>query len=271
MSSIRRPVSLGEVAQHLGISKPAAYRLLATLAGRGFVAQDPASGRYRLGLKVWSVGNAAVAQWDLPGAARETLEWLAAESGESAHVAVYDHGEVIWIAKHDSPQGVRVWADVGTRAPVHATAAGKAMVAYRRDWCAEVVQRGLIAVTDRTITDSDAFLEELAAIRRRGWATNVGEWWPDACAVAAPIRNSAGEVAAAVSISVPLTRWSDSVAHTLGLLVVEGARRIAERLGYLGAGLAPAPTSDGPTGAKAQCPPSNGEIRRVPTEEELQP
>lgn len=226
-------VSVAGLARYLKVSKAAAYRILATLEAQGFVTQDSGTSKYQLGLKLWRIGNAVLAQTGLETAADHILTWLVEESNESSRLGVYDHGAVIWVATHDTHRSVRVCAEVGARAPCHATATGKAMLAFRSEWLREVLARGLSRCASNTITNPQTLQAELAKVRQRGWAENVGEYSEDACAIAAPVRDRKGQVIAAVCVAVPISRWSNEIRRLIAPLVMEGGRRISAGLGYV--------------------------------------
>ncbi len=228
-----RAMSVAGLARHLRVSRAAAYRILATLEAQGFVTQDSATSKYQLGLKLWRIGNAVLAQTGLETAADPILTWLVEESNESSRLGVYDRGEVTWVATHDTHRSVRVCAEVGARAPCHATAIGKAMLAFRPEWLREVLARGLPRFTSNTITNPQTLRIVLARVCQRGWAENVCEYSEDACAIAAPVRDRKGLVIAAVCVSVPISRWSHEIRRLIAPLVVEGGRRISASLGYI--------------------------------------
>jgi len=233
--------STGELAQALGLHRSIVYRILETLQRRGFVTQVE-RGRFRLGLKLVELGNVVLSGIDLRQIAHPIMVQLAQETGESVFLTVPSGDESVCIDKVDSPQHVRVTMTIGGRYPLYAGASNKVLLAYLP---AEVVDglagRGLAAITPDTITEPARLQEELAAIRRQGWAFSVGELTPGVAAVCVPLFDSNHAVVAGLSIAGLASRFS---AERLPMLIdatLKAAGRIsAQLLTWHGASLAPA-------------------------------
>jgi IclR family KDG regulon transcriptional repressor len=191
---------LTELARRQGVSGPTLYRILATLAARGYVVKS-ARGRYRLSLKTWEIGAKAVRRLPLRDIARPFMERMAVETGETVHLSVLRGADIVIIDKVDSPHPVRVDTFVGLSAPAHGSATGKAILAFLP---AETLQRvlpiRLPRYTAATVTDRAALARELAQVRRTGWARNREEWRSGVCAAAVPLRDGAGTVVASLSV-----------------------------------------------------------------------
>jgi DNA-binding IclR family transcriptional regulator len=201
---------LSELARKLGVSGPTLFRILATLAARGYVQKSAAS-RYRLTLKAWELGAKAVRRIRLRDVARPFMERLAAATSETVHLSVLQGDGIVIVDKLDSPHPVRVDTYVGLRAPAHCSATGKAILAFLPpDTIAELVPRTLARHTAATIADRAAFDRELADVRRAGWAKNREEWRNGVCAAAVPIFEAAGAVAASLSVTVPTPRFTQN-------------------------------------------------------------
>lgn len=207
-------VGLSELARRLGVSGPTLFRILATLGARGYVQKSPAS-RYRLTLKAWELGAKAVRRIRLRDVARPFLEQLAAATGETVHLSVLQGDGIVIIDKLDSLHPVRVDTYVGLRAPAHCSATGKAILAFLPPAAlAGVLPQRLARHTPATIADRAALERELAEVRRSGWARNREEWRSGVCAAAVPIFDSAGAVAASLSVTVPTPRFTPSALRT---------------------------------------------------------
>jgi DNA-binding IclR family transcriptional regulator len=201
---------LSELARKLGVSGPTLFRILATLAARGYVQKSAAS-RYRLTLKAWELGAKAVRRIRLRDVARPFMERLAAATEETVHLSVLQGDGIVIVDKLDSPHPVRVDTYVGLRAPAHCSATGKAILAYLPPAAlADLLPRSFTRHTAATITDRAAFDRELAEVRRAGLAKNREEWRAGVCAAAVPIFDSAGTVAASLSVTVPTPRFTQS-------------------------------------------------------------
>jgi DNA-binding IclR family transcriptional regulator len=233
-----RDLGVSELAGRLGLAKSTVHRLLGTLALEGLIQKDDASGRYRLGLKLYELGAMVSSHLDLHEVVTEPLDDLRNRTHETVHVSILDDGEVVYIERRESPQTVRVFGRVGHRNHAHCTSSGKVLLAWlaAEERAALVRERGLPAHTPHTITDPDRLEAELARVRERGWSTNLDESEPGVSSVAAPIRDASGAVVAAIACAAPSTRLTRETIRRYAAETVAAAGRISERLGYRGAG-----------------------------------
>jgi len=202
-----RAMTLSQLSRELGAPKSTVLTIVRTLADRGFLAHDVQTRAYRLGPALTRFGSRAQAV-DLSGLAKPHLEALAAETKETAFLAVVDRDEVFYICKIDSPQPVQYLAQVGVRRPLHCTASGKIGLAYMPETAvrAYIARTRLRRYTANTITQPTRLRAELAEIRRRGYAVNRGEFFADLFGIGAPVRDPAGVVIASANLGGPLFR-----------------------------------------------------------------
>jgi IclR family acetate operon transcriptional repressor len=202
-----------------------------TLRIAGYVEQD-ASGRYRLGLRLFVVGASVAA--DLREAARPFLRRLAEESGETVSLVVRDHAQGVVIAQEASPNVVAVAGQIGQGVPLHCTAAGKVLLAWlpARDAERLIAEAGLVRMTPRTITDRGRLWRELGRVRRIGVAFDRAERRPDVRCTAAPVSDYTGEVIAAISLSGPMHRVSEFRLQQLGRIVKRTCGSVSRQLGW---------------------------------------
>lgn len=221
-----------ELARRLALHKSTVSRLLGTLEKRGLVEQDAESGKYRLGMAVIRLGEQAERTLDLRGLAMPELQRLARATRETAGLVVLRGDQALTIAQADAPNmgAVSDWS--GKLAPSNATASGKVLLAAlpERD-IARMARRGLRRHTDRTIVDIEPLLEELSRVRRRGFATAVGELEDGLNAVAAPVHDRRGAVMAAVAIQGPAIRITARRLPELASQARSTATAIEGRLG----------------------------------------
>jgi DNA-binding IclR family transcriptional regulator len=223
-----------ELARTLGLHKSTVHRLLTTLEREGFVLQNAATGRYRLGLPLFELGSLVIANMELRQVARPFLEETHRACGETIHLAILDEGEVVYVDKIESTRHVRMYSQVGRRAPAHCTGLGKVLLAaLPASALDEVIQRrGLRAFTARTLTSADAVRNHLAVVRQRGYAVDSGEHEELVRCAAAPVFDHTGHVVAAVSIAavgvdVESPRFKEYIT-----LIRRCARSISDALGY---------------------------------------
>jgi DNA-binding IclR family transcriptional regulator len=226
-------LGVSELSRAIGLNKGTAHRLLSSLERHRLVEQDQVSGRYHLGLRLWELGNRAVARLELPGPAMPALHLLSADTGETAHLAVLDDGDVLYIAKVESKRPLRIPSQVGKRLPPHCTSIGKALLAWAAD--AELEQlirvRGLPRFTPHTICDAGVLRSELALIRQRGYAFDREELEEGLRCVAAPVRDRSAQVVAAISVAGPSVRVNEAETPRLVQAVLRAAHAISRTLG----------------------------------------
>jgi len=227
-------MNMTELSEKLGFYPSTVHRILDTLKCRGYVEQDSHTQKYQLGLKVLELGMAKLHQMDLVREATPHLKELVNQCNETVHLGVLEEGEVLYLAKEESSQTIRMISYVGKRAPLHCTALGKVLLAYlstneRKKILGEKV---LPRLTDNTITDKRELEKELSKIRKQGFALDREENEKDVRCIAAPIRNYQGEVIAAISISSPIFRIDKNTQNNLKGALLERSRKISKRLGY---------------------------------------
>lgn len=197
--------SLDQLAVALGVHKTTAMRLLHTLEAERFVRRDDRH-RYHLGSRLFALGTTALQQRAIRDVAQPHLNRLSTETGgQAVHLATYENGTAIYVAKVESTHSVRMYSRIGLPAALHATAVGKVLVAGLPPGEQDAVIEGIefTRYTPRTITDAQAYRKVLAITRERGWADDPAEHEDFINCVGAPVRDEEGHVIAAVSISVP--------------------------------------------------------------------
>ena len=230
-----RPLTLTELSRQAGATKGATFRILANLQERGYVERDPATGRYRLGLKLVQLGAHAARGLDLRTVARPILEDLQAECGETVNLAVPASDGVIYIDVVERAHGLRMSAEIGRRDPYHATALGKAIAAHWPEFETQlealVAHAPLVKRTPKTIVEPRALRRDLEEARARGYAIEDEESEIGVRAAAAPVADHGGAVIAAVSVAGPTSRLPRDRVAVLGPRVAAAAQRIAARMG----------------------------------------
>lgn len=194
-----------EIARRTGINASTVSRLLATLAGAGFVEHVAESGRYRLGFRLLQLGNAVLARLDLREVARPHLHALVAETGETATLSAPGEHDAVTIDFVQSASSVQSVAHVGRPSIGYATATGKILLAFGP---AEPSPGPLKAYTKRTVTDRRKLAAELERVRKLGFAEAVGEREEHLNAVAAPVFGSRGELVAILGVQGPALRFN---------------------------------------------------------------
>lgn len=231
--SVERPLlGVTELAQRLDMDPSSMSRLLRSIERCGFVERDPATGKYRLGWEILRLAGVILATIDIRQICRPLLHRLAETSGETPNLCVLKGSDVVNVDEVPSPQSVKLVGWIGRRTPIHATAAGKALVAWLpRDEIKRLLPAQLPAYTERTITSWERFLDELADVRARGFAMTQEENQPGVNAVAAPIWDHTGRVVAALAVAGPAYRLPPERLLQIGAEVREAAREASRSLG----------------------------------------
>lgn len=199
--------TLAELASRTGFSRPAVRRILLTLQKLGYVAaQGP---RWTLTPRVLTIGQHYAATHGIVEVAQPHLMRVAERTGESASLAQLDGIDVVYVARVHVRRVLSLNVDVGTRLPVHATSMGRVLAAYAESTIVDrVVEAGLPRLTEWTVTDPVEFRDRLHDVRRAGYAIVDSELEDGFLSAAVPVRDSAGEVVAALAYSTARGRHS---------------------------------------------------------------
>ncbi|WP_413307495.1 IclR family transcriptional regulator [Bacillus sp. 1P10SD] len=223
-----------EIAKQIDINKSSVYRILSTLVQYGYVEQDEDTGRYKLGYKFLEISSKLLESIDLRAEAKPFLQQLENETNEVIHLVVYDQGEVVYIEKLEGNETLRMHSKVGKRAPMHCTSVGKAILAFLpTSIVLDILERkGMALHTEKTITNKDDFIRELADVKRNGYALDLEENEYGITCIAVPIFDHLGKVIAAASISGPTMRMTDERMKLLQSRMLHIGKQISARLGF---------------------------------------
>jgi DNA-binding IclR family transcriptional regulator len=215
---------LSELAQDLRIPKSSLHAILRTMTARGWVETDQDGTRFGLGLRALRAGVAYVEFDDTVMMTGHLLDELAAEFGETVHLARLDGADVVYLAKRDSIHPLRLFSAVGRRLPAHATALGKALLARRpANEVDRLVGPAPRRLTAHTITSRSRLRADLAAIRARGYAVDHEENSEGIVCFAVALPAATED---AVSVSVPTARLTDDMEGR----IADALRALVERV-----------------------------------------
>lgn len=225
--------TLTNVALQSGLTPSSAYRILVTLQRHDLVEFDETTQEWAVGLEAYRIGSRYLARRGLLDVARPVMRELMRATGETANLAVADHGEVVFVAQVEARHPVRAFHGPGSRGQLHASGIGKALLAELPD---EEVRERLGAATlerftERTLAELPALLADLGATRERGWSLDDEERHAGMRCIAAAIFDASGAAVAGVSISGPTARFPDDALAGLGARVRAAADEITRRLG----------------------------------------
>jgi IclR family acetate operon transcriptional repressor len=226
-------LGVSEISRELGLSKAVVHRILQSLASRSFVQADPGTRGYRLGPGAVALGARALREMDLRRAARPILRALRDATRETTTLSALVGSARVYLDQYESPQEIKMTVEFGRRHALHAGASSRAILAFlTEDVCQAVIAPGLPRLTPATVCDPDELRSLLTDVRRRGYATSFGERQPGAGSVAAPVFGMDGEVAGAISVCGPVSRFEPAAVERYVPLVLTAAERISQAIGW---------------------------------------
>lgn len=205
-----------------------------SLEHNGLIQQSEETGRYHLGIKLFTLGNQAVARLSLRDVAKPYLLQLMEETGETVHLAVLDENQVLYLEKVEGVHALRMPSRVGRRMPTYCSSLGKAMLSCMDKHEVKKILQGqrLKSYTPYTITNIDKLLRVLEHTRKQGYAVDNEEIELGLRCVGAPIYDYSNSMVGAVSIAGPSARLSLEKVPSLGAKVIKVAAAISRDLGY---------------------------------------
>lgn len=228
-------VSMAAVSRNIGLHPSTTYHLVHTLTTLGYLAQDDATREYRVGSKVFQLAASAWGEVQLVKISASFLAEAAQQTGETSHLAIFEHGEVIVVDKVEGSSPIRVSERVGYPRPAHCTAIGKTLLAYltETELKAFFEKRELRSYTPRTIISRELLEQELARVRDQGYAFDDEEFTQGVRCIAVPLCNFTGHVVAAIGVSGPVAQVSLGRVADLAECMKSIAHRLSRQLGYV--------------------------------------
>lgn len=224
---------ISEISSSLGLNKSTVSRTMATLASEGFVYKDPETKKYRLGLSILTLSGVVNSSMDIHRESQPILNRLVETLGETAHISVLDHLDVIYLHKVECNHPVRFLTHVGRRNPAYCTSSGKVLLAYSNDDVLDrVIEKGLNKYCKNTITNPKLLRAHLLEVKKNGYASSVEEILDGVTSIAAPIFDFRGNVIAALSVVGPKQRLQSHKIQSIAKKVISAALEVSARLGY---------------------------------------
>jgi DNA-binding IclR family transcriptional regulator len=227
--------SVTEIGRRINLDPSTTFRMLVTLEEHGFVRQDPTRGKYRLGVSCLELGSQFLKFNDIRKSAVDAMQKLRDQFGETVHLGILDSHEIVYLEKMPGLRAIGLMSSrVGGRAPAHATAIGKVLLAYlpEGELSARTSRWKLTRCTANTITDWKDLEKETAWVREQGYALDNQEFEIGVQCVAVPIFSHKG-IAGALSISAPAERMQIHVEkHGLITTLTKAAAEISADSGW---------------------------------------
>lgn len=225
---------LPELSAAMKLHKTTTHRIAHVLESRGLLRRGLDSNRYRLGLHLYDLGCQALDNVNIRDEARPLMTRVAFEVGETVHLALLDHAEVLYVERVEAQRSLTMGSKLGARNPVYCTALGKAILAYSPEFEVDQILAGcrLEAKTKNTITNVLALKRELERIRDRGYAIDDEEIEEGIRCISAPILNTANRAVAAMSISGPSSRIIPNRFQLIGKTIMKATQELSTRIGH---------------------------------------
>lgn len=222
-------ITVAEASRAIGVAPSTAHRLLAMLQLYGFVQRDERTRQYRAGDVLTEIGLAALRDFDIRDVVRPAMEQLVSRIGETAHFTLLRGSSVVFLDCVETDKALRATSRIGQTLPAHASANGKAQLAMLSDDVVKSLYRSerLARVTDKTIRTRSALLEELAKIRRQGYAAQLGESEDGMVSVASAVCPGEGRCRGSLSVAGPDFRFSAADVPQAAQIVMEVAAAAA--------------------------------------------
>jgi DNA-binding IclR family transcriptional regulator len=233
-SHSRPSMSLAEIVQVVQLPKTTVFRVLSSLVARNICEWDAQAGKYSLGFELVRLADIRRRQSNVHDVAIPVMRDIRNEVNETVILSVRSEDFRVHIDFVEGLHPMRRMADLGVRAPLYAGAASKVLLAGMEDEEIEAYldRTDLTAFQKSTITDRNMLWREVRAIRKRGFAESKGELFPGGGALAAPIKDISGKTMAVMDILTPEHRYTVAHREHCIAMLLDGARRASERLGY---------------------------------------
>ena len=230
-SSTHPERTVADLARTLSLPTSTVHRIMSSLVTIGLLDR-PSRGRYRLGIRLHELGQTAVFAIDLRERALPHLETLRSEVGHTIQLSVLNGTDVVYIHRLEEPSVFTRFVRSGQRIPAYASSSGKVLLEFGESdgILDDITRQGYIRRAPRTITSTARLIDELAAVRARGYAESIEETWPNMASVAVPVLNSAGHAAAAISVAGSLESFDDRARTRAARLAIKASSRLSADL-----------------------------------------
>jgi DNA-binding IclR family transcriptional regulator len=232
---LKKPsMSIKQIMEETGFTRNRVMRLTGTLLHKGYLVLDSETGAFALGPEILALSRVFERNRGIVILARPILREIALTTGESASLYVREGLERVVLAREEGTQPIRYAVAEGQRMDLHAGAGGKVLLAFGPKDVLDVFLSStpLIKRTTQTITDQDKLLGELKKIRKQGYATSTGERVADACALAAPVFDSEGDLVGALGIAGPISRFTSEIRKSYLELILDHSNKFSRQLGW---------------------------------------
>lgn len=227
-------LGISELAKRLNVAKSTVHRLASALLDEGLLQQNPETGRYGLGVGLFSLGSLVRARLDVTAESKMVLNALRQETEENVRLAVLERDHAVFLHDFEGPQTLRLRSSTGQLRPAFCTAEGLCLLSgLRGPQLAQFLKFPRAARTEQTVVDEEELTQRIRHVKRRGYAFEDEECDPGTRCVAAPIFNAEGRIVAAIGVAGPRVRIRKSQVPGLAQKVIAAADDISQRMGFI--------------------------------------
>lgn len=233
----RQEMSLTELSNEVGWPKSTVHGLVSTLRDYHYVDQSSITGKYKLGIHLFELGNIVGRSWDISSIAKPHMQRLNQILGETVQLGTKSNGEVLYLDKIDSNHMLRIVSEIGGRLPMHCSGLGKVLLAYSPNTEVQriIAQKGMHPRTLKTIVTKEELEKELQKIREVGYAVDDQEIMDGLRCVAVPIFDGNNKVLYAISVSGQCQNMQGQHFEKVIEVLTKTAKSISYEMGYRGA------------------------------------
>lgn len=228
----RGPVSVAELMEELGLPKPTLHRIVGLLLDEGYLLRQIGSRKLVVGPRVLRIGINAMTQSDDRGARRAILQGVADETGETVNLSIPDGDRMVYVERIETDWPLRLQFAIGSRVPMHCTAAGKLYLSQLpQDQRHSMIRTmTLTRHTPNTITDPVALEAAVNVIGRQSLGLDEEELLQGMVAIAVPVTDRDGTMIAAVAVQAPVARFSSQDLRSFEPLLRKATKKLADVL-----------------------------------------
>lgn len=221
-----------EIADKLNLSRSTTHHLIKTLHNEGVLMKEGAS-KYRLGWKIIDWNNGVMHQTDIYNIALPMVKGLVEKYKGTAHIGMFDKGEVVFVLRISSTEGEAVATYLGGRKPAHSTSLGKVLLAFNRAYLKESIAAGLSKQGRNTITEVNLLKRELSVVKKNGYSISIDENDTSTYAIAAPIQSYSNETIAAVNLVGSIDYMQGENKQEMIRTIINTGKTVSRELGYI--------------------------------------
>lgn len=222
--------TLAELSQQLSAPKSSLFPIVHTMAAQNFASYDEISQKYTIGLNAYLAGVSYVKNHNVIERIQEEMKAIVNQCAEICQFGILEHSDVLYLAKVDSPEPIRLSSSIGKRLPAYCTSLGKALLCkFSKEELQELYPEPLIPLTPNTVKSVDELYKQLLVVRSTSIAIERGETHPDISCISTPLYHN-GKPAASISISVPTYRFTPEKQNQIEHILLSSKPRLEKLL-----------------------------------------